>query len=248
MMDGNYVDGYSEHSAYTMERMATKRGRYIPCNNCSGNASFGDSFNEVAQENIIELWTVDGEPVIGAKVEIAKRVDKTGFTHETPDIVGTTDDRGQFNMGNNPVDWPENTAPVPRSMPFATAYYQLHHRGATGSDHSAIRITTRDGKRHYKFLNSFDLNLAYWYKYGLEPSGWPIASPLPYSSVVIAYTIDPSLSEKEAVKMTHSGEVPTFGYEPPFEGKCRSEYLEMQSWRERRDEGVDAETASALDR
>ncbi len=235
MMDGSYIGGFSEHSAYTMERMATKRGRYIPCNNCSGNASFGDSFNEVAQENIIELWTIDGKPIVGAKVEVAKRVDKTGFTHDVPDIIGATNEKGQFNMGNNPVDWPENTAPVSRRIPFATAYYQLHHRGATGSDHAAIRITTKDGKRFYKFVNSFDLNLAYWYKYGLEPDGWPIASPLPYSKVVIAYTIDPKLSEQDAVKMEHSGEVPTFGYEPPFEGEYRPEYLKMQSWRKRRD-------------
>jgi hypothetical protein len=233
MMDGDYVDGYSEHSAYAMERMAARRGRFIPCNNCSGNASFGDFFNDVAQENVIELWTVDGRPVVGAKVEIAKRVDSSGFCHEQPDIVGTTDEHGRFNMGNNPVDWPENTAPVPHDIPFATAYYQLHPLGATGSDHAAIRITTKDGKRFYKFLNSFDLNLAYWYKYGLEPNGWPISTPLPYSHVVIAYTIDPSLSESEAVKMENSGEVPTFGYEPPLAGTYRQEHLRIQSWRER---------------
>jgi len=232
MMDGNYVDGYSEECAYAMERMATKRGRCIPCNNCSGNASFGDYCNDVAQSNIVELWTTDGKPLVGAKVEVAKRVDSSGFCHEVPDIVGTTDEKGRFNMGNNPVDWPDNTAPVPREIPFATAYYQLHHRGATGSDHAAIRITTTDGKRFYKFLNSFDLNLAYWYNYGLEPNGWPIPSPLPYSKVIIAFTIDPSLSEKDAVKMENSGEAPTFGYEPPFEGRNRPEYVKIQAWRQ----------------
>jgi hypothetical protein len=235
MMDGNYVDGYSEHSAYAMERVATKRGRYIPCNNCSGNASFGEFFNDVAQENILELWTVDGKPVVGAKVEVSKREDKSGFADDVPEIVGVTDEKGQFNLGNNPVDWPDNTAPVPRTIPFATAYYQLHHRGATGSDHAAIRITTADGKRFYKFLNSFDLNLAYWYVYGLEPNGWPIPSPQPYSRVIIAFTIDPSLSEQEAVKIEQSGEVPTFGYEPGFEGEQRPEYLKIQEWRSRRD-------------
>jgi hypothetical protein len=235
MMDGDYINGYSEHSAYAMERMATKRGRFIPCNNCSGNASFGDFFNEVAEHNILELWTTDGKPLVGAKVEVAKRIDSTGFCHETPDIVGVTNEKGQFDLGNNPVDWPENTAPVPSDIPFATAYYQMHHRGATGSDHSAIRITTKDGKRFYKFLNSFDLNLAYWYNYGIEPNGWPIATPLPYSKVVISFTVDPSISETEAVKMENSGEVPTFGSEPSFEGKTRAEYAQIQGWRKIRD-------------
>ena len=236
MMDGNYVDGYSEHSACAMERMATKRGRYIPCNNCSGNASFGDFFNDVAFENIIELWTVDGEPVVGAKVEVSKRVDSSGIADDVAEISGVTDGRGQFNMGNNPVDWPDNTAPVPRDIPFATAYYQLHPLGATGSDHAAVRITTKDGKRFYKFLNSFDLNLAYWYVYGLEPNGWPISSPEPYSRVVIAFTIDLALSEQEAAKIEHSGEAPTFGFEPPFEGKQRPDYERIQAWRQRRGE------------
>jgi hypothetical protein len=237
MMDGNYIDGFSEHSAYTMERMATKRGRCIPCNNCSGNASFGDSFNDVAQSNTLEIWTADGEPVVGATIDIAKREDISGFTNEKPDITGVTNEKGQFNMGNNPVDWPENTAPVPRTIPFATTYYQMHHRGSTGSDHCAVRITTKDGKRFYKFINAFDLNLAYWYKYGLEPYTWPIVTPRPYSSVIIAFTIDPSLSETEAVKMENSGEVPTFGFEPSFEGKYRPEYVRMQEWRKQRDAG-----------
>ena len=235
MMDGGYTNGYAEHSAYTMERMATRRGRFIPCNNCSGNVSFGDSFNEVAVSNILELWTVDGRPVVGAKIELSKREDKTGFVDEKPEVVGTTDEKGQFNLGNNPVDWPANTAPYSLDAPFAAAYYQLHHRGATGSDHAAIRITTADGKRFYKLLNSFDLNLAYWYKYGYEPYGWPISTPRPYSSVVIAFTIDPSLSEKEAAGMEHSGEVPTFGIEPPWEGKYRPEYETIRRWRQRRD-------------
>lgn len=231
MMDGNYVDGYSEVDAYAMERMATRRGRFIPANNCPGNVAFGDYFNEVAQQNILELWTTDGKPLVGAKVEIAKRVDSTGFCHEVPDIVGYTDENGRFDMGNNPVDWPENTAPVPREMPFATAYYQLHHRGSTGSDHAAIRITTKDGKRFYKFLNSSDLILAYWYKYGLEPNGWPIPTPLPYSKVVIAFTVDTSLSEKEAVRMENSGEAPTFGIEPAFNGEYPAKFLKIQQWR-----------------
>lgn len=235
MMDGGYTNGYSEHSAYTMERMATKRGRFIPCNNCSGNVSFGDSFNEVAVSNILELWTVDGRPVVGAKIELSKREDRTGFVDEEPEIVGTTDKKGQFNLGNNPVDWPANTAPYSHDAPFAAAYYQLHHRGATGSDHAAIRITTPDGKRFYKLLNSFDLNLAYWYKYGFEPNGWPISTPKPYSAVVISFTIDPSLSEQEAVKMVHSGEVPTFGVEPPWEDKYRPDYEKIQGWRRQRD-------------
>ena len=143
-------------------------------------------------------------------------------------------------MGNNPVDWPENTAPVPHTIPFATVYYQMHHRGSTGSDHCAVRITTKDGKRFYKFINAFDLNLAYWYKYGIEPYTWPIVTPRPYSSVVIAFTIDPSLDEKEAVKMENSGEVPTFGIEPSFEGKYRPEYLRIQEWRKQRDEAASA--------
>ena len=231
MMDGNYVDGYSEVDAYAMERMATRRGRFIPANNCPGNVAFGDYFNEVAQQNILELWTTDGKPLVGAKVEIAKRVDSTGFCHEVPDIVGYTDENGRFDMGNNPVDWPENTAPVPREMPFATAYYQLHHRGSTGSDHAAIRITTKDGKRFYKFLNSSDLILAYWYKYGLEPNGWPIPTPLPYSKVVIAFTVDTSLSENEAVRMENSGEAPTFGIEPAFNGEYPAKFLKIQQWR-----------------
>lgn len=234
MMDGNYVGGYSEHCAAAMERMATKRGRYIPANNCSGNASFGEYFNDVAERNILELWTTDGKPVVGAKVEIAKREDRTGFCNEKPDIVGYTDARGQFNMGNNPVDWPGNTAPVPRDIPFANAYYQLHHLGATGSDHCAIRITTAEGKRYYKFLSSFDLNLAYWYKYGIEPNGWPIPSPLPYSEVILAFTLDPNITEAEAVRPEHSAEVPTFGVELPFQGRHRPEYLRIQEWRFRR--------------
>lgn len=233
MMDGNYVDGYSEHCSYAMERMATKRGRCIPCNNCSGNASFGDFFNDVAQENILEIWTTDGKPVVGATIEIAKRDDATGFTSKKPDITGKTDNKGRFNMGNNPVDWHDNTAPVPRSIPFATAYYQMHALGATGSDHAAIRITTTDGKRFYKFINSFDLNLAYWYKYGIEPYTWPIVTPQPYSSVVIAFTINPALTEKEAVKMENSGEIPTFGVEPKFEGRNREDFIKIQSWREK---------------
>lgn len=234
MMDGGYIDGYSEHSAYTMERMATKRGRCIPCNNCSGNASFGDSFNDVAQKNIIEIWTKDGKPVVGAKVDIAKRVAKTGFSHEEPDIVGETDGKGQFNMGNNPVSWPFNTAPVSEKRPFATTFYQMHHRGSPDI-HATIRITTADGKRYYKFLNACDLNLAYWYKYGLEPYTWPIVTPQPYSSVVVAFTIDTSLTEKEAVKMENSGEMPTFGIEIPFEGKHRPDYVTLEEWRKARD-------------
>lgn len=240
MMDGNYVDGYSEHCAAAMERMAARRGRYIPCNNCSGNASFGEYFNDVAESNVLELWTTDGEPLAGAKVEIAKRVDSTGLCHEEPDIIGTTDVRGRFDMGSNPVDWPANTAPVPPNIPFSTVYYQLHHRGATGSDHAALRITTPDGRRFYKFLNSFDLNLAYWYKYGIEPNGWPIPSPLPYSETTLAFTIDLSISEIEAVRQERSGETPTFGFELPFKGEYRPEYQKLQEWRRRAGSSFDA--------
>jgi hypothetical protein len=233
MMVGDYVHGYEEHTAAAMQRMAKKRGRFYPCNNCSGNISFGEFFNDVAEHNVMELWTIDGQPVVGAKVEVAKREDKSGICHEKPDITVVTDAKGQCDLGDNPVDWPENTPPPPRDPELRKLFYELHHRGSAGSDHSAIRIATTDGKRYYKFLNAFDLNLALWYAYGLEPNGWPVPKLRPGTRVVLAFTIDPKWTEAEAVKQ--AGEVPTFGVELPWEGKQRPDYDRMQAWRAARD-------------
>lgn len=233
MMVGDYVNGYAEHSAYAMQRMAGRRGRFYPVNNCAGNVTFGEFFNDIAEYNILELWTTSGAPVAGALVEISKREDRSGICDDLPEITGTTDARGAFDMGGNPVDWPENTAPVPEDPELAAAYRALHPLGCTGSDHAALRITTNDGKRFYKFLNAFDLNLAYWYAYGLEPNGWPIPKRRPDSRVVVAFTIDSAWDEAEAVR--HADEVPTFGIEPPFDGKQRSEYERTRTWRRLRD-------------
>jgi hypothetical protein len=235
MMVGDYVNGYEEHTAAAMQRMARKRGRFYPCNNCSGNISFGEFFNDVAEHNVLELWTVDGKPVGGAKVEVAKREDKSGLCHEQPDVAVVTDDQGQGDLGDNPVDWPENTPPPPADPELRKLFYGLHHRGSAGSDHSAIRLTTADGKRFYKFLNAFDLNLALWYADGLAPSGWPVPKLRPGTRVVLAFTIDPKWNEAEAVK--GSNEVPTFGVELPWEGKQRPDYDRIQAWRAARDAG-----------
>ncbi len=226
MMNGNYINGWCEHAAYAMERIAGRRARYS-CWNGGWHHDYSEYHGDVADKHTVVVLDPDGKPLRNVKVELIRRSggdDEIRGDHykNRVDYTAVTDKDGKAPLPANPLKNP-HTYPDDWQSKIKSMY---HPKGLWGPQIALIRLRYK-GRSFYKWLTGYDVNFAYWYKYGFEIDQWPypnldekarLAHPWHGiqkqrdTSSVYYYTIDPDCTPEE--ELAAREEVPRLGTYP----------------------------------
>lgn len=188
-----YENGWSEHGAYSWERIRGRRAREGTWN---APPELGEFLNTIPDSNIIKVVTTKGQPVAGAKIEVFQSVHGpwgegggiySKHVDNNPDITCVTNRNGEAELGAYPF------ASVDEKNPQKYRWHPKGVFGYNGEANAIIRITAGQ-KSFYKVLTVFDSNLGYWYKYGLKVQNYPHIRVAPESKLTYVFTISPDWS------------------------------------------------------
>jgi HEAT repeat protein/sugar lactone lactonase YvrE len=185
MMGGDYFWGYSDHSACGLNRRLNVRAKY---GNYNASADLGEYLNDLPAKSTFTVVDVNGEPVTDAVVLVYRSVsdprpwdERTDFYDKQidndPDLVYTTNDKGQFTIEGNPFGGKTISPYLGNSM----VLFKVKLR------------KTNDEFNH--IMDVSDFNLAYWNGGRREahftiPTGLSFANEFSPSNVRVEQTAD----------------------------------------------------------